>query len=141
VGSSALSVEQRGWADRLKRPALIVLACYWAALVIGTHIPQPEVIVPENVSDKFLHLVAYGGLSALMLVNALLRVELRWFHWLAVLLAIGGWAMLDEVTQIPFGRHFDLLDWTADVLGAAAAAAGVAIMAWIWRSRSRIAAR
>ena len=134
--SSTLSVEHRPWAVRLKRPALIVLACYWAALLIGTHMPQPESIVPENVSDKLLHTAAYGGLTALLLFNGLLRASLGWIHWLAALVLVGIVALFDEVTQIPFGRHFDMLDWSADMVGAGAVAAVMAAALAIYRRRS-----
>lgn len=114
---------------RLRIPAAIALAGYWICLFIGTHVPQPEKFISPNLWDKGLHVFAYGGLAALVLLNLLLRAPLRWSRVAVVIALVTAVGLFDEVTQIPVGRHFDLLDLTADVIGATVASAVVAVIA------------
>jgi VanZ family protein len=87
--------------------------------------------LPEEVSDKTGHFVAYAGL-ALLCVRAVggglpCRVVLR----VAVLaLAIaGGYGIFDEVHQwfVP-GRSADVYDWFADITGVSI---GI-VVCWLW---------
>ena len=108
-------------SNRLKSWALALLVVYWLALIAGTHVPRAQqVLLPKNVSDKLLHLTAYGGLAMLICLNWSLRRTLTWRHGVIVLALIASFGALDEVTQIPVGRDCDLADWTADVTGATA---------------------
>ena len=107
--------------NRLKTWALALLVLYWLALFVGTHVPRgPHELLPKNVSDKLLHLTAYGGLAFLICLNWSLRRPLGWRQGAIVLALLAGFGALDEVTQIPVGRDCDLFDWTADVTGATA---------------------
>jgi VanZ family protein len=110
----------RNWRNnRLKTWALALLVVYWLAMFVGTHVPlAPQAIFPKNVSDKLLHLTAYGGLAFLICLNWSLRRPLGWRQAAIVLALVAGFGALDEVTQIPVGRDCDLVDWTADVTGA-----------------------
>jgi VanZ family protein len=110
----------RNWRNnRLKTWALTLLVVYWLALFVSTHVPlAPQAILPKNVSDKLLHLTAYGGLAFLICLNWSLRRPLGWRQAAIVLALVAGFGALDEVTQIPVGRDCDLVDWTADVTGA-----------------------
>lgn len=112
----------RNWRNnRLKTWALALLVVYWLALFAGTHVPRAQqVLLPKNVSDKLLHLTAYGGLAMLICLNWSLRRTLTWRHGVIVLALVAGFGALDEVTQIPVGRDCELLDWTADITGATA---------------------
>ena len=56
------------WPERLRMPAAtlmvaIALGIYWAALFYGTHTKLPPNALPGN-TDKFIHLIAYGGLGS-----------------------------------------------------------------------------
>jgi len=87
--------------------------------------------LPEEVSDKTGHLVAYAGL-ALLCVRALggglpCRVVLR-VAALALVIA-AGYGIFDEVHQwfVP-GRSADLRDWFADLAGVCI---GI-VTCWLW---------
>lgn len=112
----------RNWRNnRLKTWALALLVIYWLALFVGTHLPRGQhELLPKNVSDKLLHLTAYGGLALLICLNWSLRRPLGWRQAAIVLALLAGFGALDEVTQILVGRDCDLADWTADVSGATA---------------------
>lgn len=95
-----------------------LLAVYWVALFISTHIPIPAGVLPPEVSDKTLHFVAYAGLAGLvgMWTWIIEPVTLRRGFLLLGLLAVYGGC--DELLQIPVNRHADWFDWFADIAGA-----------------------
>lgn len=106
------------WPRRLSGAVLLV---YLAALITGTHLPHPEVLIPIESNDKWLHFGAYFGLAFLMATRLqTLRPVTR-----SAMLAIWGLAALtgfvDELTQLLPGinRHCEFLDWLADIAGAA----------------------
>ncbi len=131
------TVVGRPWSDRLKNPALALLVIYWLCMFVGTHIPQHDLIVPEQISDKLVHAVAYAGLTVLLLLNLFLRTSLRWYHGLIVVLTVAAVGIFDELTQIPVGREFDLVDWAADMIGALTGLAIVAISMAVHRRIGR----
>ncbi|MBI3837602.1 MAG: VanZ family protein [Planctomycetia bacterium] len=107
--------------DRTKRrnkAALVLLAGYSLALVVGTHIPNPPEVIMSGPSDKSLHLAAYAGLAFLVSLNWFLRQALGWRQRIAILGLLAVFGAVDEITQIPVGRECDVFDWTADVAGA-----------------------
>lgn len=101
---------------RLRQAALVLLLGYWLAIFAGTHIPSPPPVLPPD-SDKWAHLASYTALAFLVGLNGALRVAWTWRHSTAVVLALALWGAVDEFTQIPVGRHCDLRDWFADVIG------------------------
>ncbi len=102
----------------------MVLAVYWTALCVGTHIPATAAGLPVQVSDKLIHSVAYAGL-AFLLALVLPRLGLRrWRLYVMALLIAACYGALDELGQIPIpGRCADISDWYADVAGAVAGVA------------------
>jgi VanZ family protein len=77
--------------------------------------------LPEEVSDKTGHFVAYAGLAVLSVraVAGGLPRRVTWrVAWLALTIA-GGYGIVDEIHQtfVP-GRSGDIADWYADVTGA-----------------------
>jgi len=90
----------------------------------------------SGVSDKSLHFWTYGVLGALLLralanaVWAAMTVRMAVGAWL---LAI-GYGVFDELHQafVP-GRSMSLLDWTADVGGAALGIAAALVVAVVAR--------
>jgi VanZ family protein len=113
----------------LRAIALLVLAGYWLALVVGTHWPRPPELFGIGESDKFLHFSAYFGLAFLVCLNWALAWGMGWRHWLAIAAILAAFGAVDEITQIPVGRNCDLRDWFADVTGVAA---GMAVFAVGW---------
>ena len=101
---------------RFARSSRWVLLVYWAGLFIGTHTPTISG-VDFSVTDKLLHFGAYFGLALLLALAWSLRrpLVLRSYAVMAALLAAYG--ALDELLQIPVGRHCDPLDWLADISG------------------------
>ena len=108
-----------------------VVAAYWLAMFVGTHIPNPEAIIGPEVSDKLLHFSAYFVLMALLLMRHRLT-EGRWASgpqlW-RLLAVVCLYAAADELLQAVPGinRHADVQDALADIAGAvgAVAAAGL----------------
>ena len=119
---------------RLKKLILVVLGCYWLALVIGTHLPNPpHAILSLGTSDKWLHLAAYLGLSFLLNLYGSLRRRWTWRQGLAVVALLALFGVLDEVTQIPVGRECDVFDWAADVAGSIGGVALFLVVSPLWR--------
>lgn len=101
------------------RIASLCLSGYWLVLFTGTHLPRITIPkLPHGNEDKYLHFIAFAGLSFLLAWAIPTRLESRWRNLrLAGLLAIFYGAM-DELTQIPVGRTADWKDFLADVVGA-----------------------
>lgn len=102
---------------------------YWVGMAIVTHVPP---IFPKGQGeppvigfDKVAHVVGFAGLAWL------LRVVVRWPLWAIVGVGL-VYGVLDEVTQPPFRRTADPLDYIADLLGL-----GVGLLAAIPFLRER----
>lgn len=107
------------------------VAAYWFAMFVGTHIPNPEVIIGPEVSDKLLHFVAYFVLMTL-LIGRLRLLDSQWptgQQLVRLLLLVGAYAAVDELLQAVPGinRHADVRDAVADIAGAVAAGAVAAL--------------
>jgi VanZ family protein len=106
-----------------------LLAAYWTALCIGTHIPKIPEPLEVGGSDKFLHYGAYAGLAFLLAAwwTGAGRLSLG---TATVLLAIClGYGVLDEQAQDFVGRDCDLWDWVADAIGTLTGLALYALVA------------
>ncbi len=120
-----MTPENAEWARRVARPWRVVFAIYTAALVTGTH--WPALVLPDAaVTDKQIHLFAFGGLTVLLWCT-------RWLPaggWL-VGLAAALFGALDEFTQgIPgLHRQVSIADVMVNELGV------VMALAWIWALR------
>ena len=91
----------------------VLLVAYWAAMLIGTHLP-PGPDIAGGVNDKVLHFAGYCGLAVLLVVCG---GPLGSPWWRAVLVA-SLYGLADELTQPWFDRDADVLDWLADVAGS-----------------------
>lgn len=92
------------------------LISFWLLAFIATHLPKvPQAIRP--VSDKTLHSVSFLILATLLswVLHGRIAGTLR--HGATVLLIIALYGAVDELLQIPVGRHCDFYDWIADMLG------------------------
>lgn len=103
----------------LRRATLLALIVYWLALVTGTHMPQPPELMGLEKHDKLLHQSAYAGLAFLVTLNVWWRKRLRARHFMILFIALAAFGGLDELTQPPFNRTADWLDWFADMAGTA----------------------
>ncbi len=101
------------------RSVSLLLAVYWVALTISTHVPQLPV-GGGHIGDKTAHYIAYAGLAFLLCWTWTTRHD---FALKGALLAFGvaaAYGAIDELSQIPVpGRVGEWNDWLADMLGAA----------------------
>ena len=97
------------------RLATLLLAIYWVAIFIGTHLPS-AVMPRMEWSDKFYHFAGFTGLGFLMAWAFPSRHQ----HWQAVFVVVVGfvYTFFDEFTQsfVP-GRVCDVYDMAADAIG------------------------
>ena len=125
---------QESGRPRLGRRVLgVVLAAYWVAMFLGTHVdiapPGPE--VPN--SDKVVHFLGYCGLATLFAFWVATERRLTLKVVLGIMLTLAAYALFDELSQIPVGRECDVMDWVADMLGASL---GVSVVAGLARNRT-----
>jgi VanZ family protein len=98
----------------------VLLAGYWLALAVGTHLPPTLAGMPGDFTDKLVHAAAFAVLAWLLAMawqNSAGRLNGRHlqFAWLAVVL----YGAADELTQLLVGRSATMGDWLADAVGAA----------------------
>lgn len=118
-----------------RRASLTGLIIYWLALVVATHYPKPPAI-PLEQGDKLVHLAAYAVLALLASVCwSAWRTPLRKLDLLGLFAVLAFYAALDELTQPPFGRQTDVLDWIADLVGIACGIAAYAVVSRLSRRR------
>lgn len=123
-----------GKSSFLKRLATPVAACYWLFLYVGTHIPNPDMLIGDHVSDKVLHFSAYFGLYLVLATRIRILHEawptMRQTILLAAMTSL--YSAFDEITQgIPIiNRHPDIMDAVADCAGVVAAIFIVGIIDW-----------
>ncbi|NLH15388.1 MAG: VanZ family protein [Phycisphaerae bacterium] len=102
---------------------LISLALYWPFLFIIAHIPMPNMVQTTGMSDKTMHVLAYGILVFLawLALNPYQRVNwTKALPWL-ILAGMVWYCAFDEWLQGKIGRSSDVGDFAADLAGAAGA--------------------
>lgn len=122
---TAPAARKPGWLS-LWLPVMFVCALIFT-LSSFSQLPSP----PEGVSDKHEHFTIYF-LLGLVLVRALAGGRLAGVTWpvaIVSILLVSAYGASDEFHQsfVP-GRDTDVLDWRADTIGGAAAAA--VLRAW-----------
>ena len=105
--------------SRRIRLVYLTVAIYWLALFAGTHVPAPKLRISVNNIDKLLHLLAYAGLSFLLMMAYSYRRTLTAVHYAQILALVALYGIVDEVLQTFVGRDCEFWDWVADALGAA----------------------
>lgn len=114
-------------------------AGWWALLFVATHVPL-DLPGPVTALDKYQHAAAFLGLAVLLCAAyETWRPQEEW-GYLGVFLATGIYGGLDEWTQSFVGRQSDVLDWFADLGGAALGVGLMFLVAAFWRVRSAAAA-
>jgi hypothetical protein len=98
---------------------IAVLVPYWIALVILAHIPIPQLVYRAQVSDKWLHFLAYLNLVFLLWFSISPDSKVSWRSRLAwlILFAVAVCGGLDELSQPYTGRTCDIWDFVADAEG------------------------
>jgi VanZ family protein len=104
-----------------KKLLYIPLGIYWFILLILTTLPGKD-LPKTGVNDKIEHFSAYFFLSILLSLTLLLQnkyYKMKKYFAAVSGFIIGLYAALDEIHQlfVP-GRDCDILDWTADMVGA-----------------------
>lgn len=112
------------------------LAVYVCLLLTLTHMPRPPGMF-EGQNDKNLHFLAYFVLASLMYVAAAITFPRRNYLVLIVLLIGIVFGAIDETTQTYFGRHSDLLDFRADVIGLITGITPLAVLRYTIQRRVR----
>ena len=118
----------------LKMVATPAIAVYWLALYVGTHIPNPDMLIGPHVSDKVLHFSAYFGLYLVLAVRIRIVHEawptMRQTVILAAMTSL--YSAFDEITQgiSIINRHPDIMDAVADCAGVVTAIFVVGIVDW-----------
>lgn len=102
-----------------RRLVIAALLCYWLAMFIGTHIPEPPRI-EQSLNDKYLHFGASLGLAFLICLTA--SRNGAWSRRKGFLIGalVSAYGIFDETTQLLVDRDCDPLDWMADTAGAIA---------------------
>lgn len=102
----------------LIRTTSSILAVYWVALFVATHLPGSS--LPKLGSDKLYHLGAFLGLSVLLSWVLAQRLESVRRRTVAVLVISIAYALFDEWSQqFVAHRSPDIADALADACGAA----------------------
>jgi VanZ family protein len=116
---------------RRRAPWLLgILALYWLALFIATHLPRVPSLRVQH-SDKLVHFAVFAILG--FLLTALFpRLHRRW-EWNVVWATIfaSAYAAFDEYSQPAVGRTADVWDWVADSLGAVCGALVCLAVRWL----------
>ena len=121
----------RGWNWRWISGCL--LAAYWLALFIGTHVPRPPELLTIEHGDKYLHTSAYAGLAVLCGWYLATRGTLVAWHYGATFIVLAVYGAADELLQVPVNRHADVADWLADAGGVMLGLTVFWLMTATWR--------
>jgi VanZ family protein len=103
--------------QRLCSISRVILLGYWLVLFLATHTPRPPKLPNVSNIDKWMHLGAYAVLAYLLSLHLATRAKRVSHAWAKVLLGLAVYALLDELLQIPVGRHCEFWDWVADLTG------------------------
>ena len=120
---------------RRQKITIAFLALYWIVLAIVAHIPIPQLVYQAQVSDKWLHFLAYLNLVFLLWFSVRPDGKVSWrgrLVWL-IFLASAAYGGLDELLQPYVGRTKDLGDFLANVAGASAGLAMFTFLAF-WQA-------
>jgi len=110
------------WRRRVAVAVVLMLLLYWPLAFLATHVPMEDISDSDLPLDKIFHFCSFGVISFLLTGALGLQRGWRW-KWAVYAIAIcAAYGVIDELTQIPFGRQADVKDWLMDVAGAATGA-------------------
>ena len=123
------------------RLATLVLIGYWGVIFIATHIPKGQ--MPDiSKSDKLMHMIAFAGLAFLLAWAFPKESKRPYAHLIGAWIVACAYGAVDELSQIPVGRHADVRDWIADSIGAVLGLIAYMIARKLWiRIRKRFRGR
>lgn len=126
------------WRRQVTVLVAIALVLYWPLAFLATHIPAKDLPRSDLPLDKLFHFGSFGLISFLLTGGLALWRGWIW-KWVPVAIAVSAaYGVVDELTQIPFGRQADVRDWVADVLGAIAGAVVAGIACEVVHRRRRL---
>ncbi|MBQ17909.1 MAG: hypothetical protein CMJ65_12370 [Planctomycetaceae bacterium] len=131
-----MSAEHRSSPRLVAGLVRTALGLYWAGLFVATHLPNPPVVVPRDVSDTWLHFLAYLGLATLLVPAISLPGSISRWTGLVAWGVAAVYATIDELLQmIPvLHRTAEWKDWFADLGGAGCGVLIGALIARTWLS-------
>jgi VanZ family protein len=103
--------------SKIRSGTTLLVAAYWLALFTATHVPKVPAAFSAPGADKWEHLVSYGTLAFLLAGRRSLWQPVIWKVFFKIGMLVALYGIFDELTQPFFGRHADVADWFADVLG------------------------
>ena len=106
-------------ARKIRTGTTLLVAGYWLALFVATHLPRIPAALTMEGADKWEHLGTYATLACLLAFRNSLGQPVNWKCLLRIAVLVALYGVFDELTQIPVGRHADVEDWFADILGSA----------------------
>jgi VanZ family protein len=111
----------------------LILACYWVALFIGTHMPIDRIPIVQGSTDKLAHIFAFAGLSGIFAIAWRLTVgRLTLTHAVWIWLVVVVYGVLEELTQPFAGRVASVWDLLADSSGALLGLAAYGLLPKKW---------
>lgn len=129
----------RGVLTRHPRILGGVFVVFWVAIFTATHIEMPPVEAAPQNTDKFVHLVMYGGFAFLLSVwLSAQNVPHAKIQWVTIGMA-ALYGVLDELLQIPIeSRTADVWDFVTDLCGALLGWLLFAVirakLGWLWET-------
>ena len=113
---------------KIRTGMTLLVAAYWLALFTATHLPHVPAAFAAPGADKWEHLSSYGILACLLATRQFFWLPPNWRHLCRIAGLVAVYGVVDELTQPFFGRHADMADWFADVLGCVIGLAGFAVV-------------
>jgi VanZ family protein len=113
-----ISVNSLPRASHWKWVFRALLAAYWVALFLATHLQVPKIIQKEVWTyDKGIHGAAYFVLAGLLVLSNGWPFRLSSRRLMVLVCVVVGYAALDEWLQTFVGRVGDVRDWVSDSIG------------------------
>jgi len=112
---------------KIRTGTTLLVAGYWLALFVATHLPHVPAKLSIPGADKWEHVGAYGTLCLLLAVRQTFVPPVNWKILCRIACFVALYGVFDELTQPFVGRHADIADWFADILGSALGLAVFAI--------------
>ncbi len=117
-GAESSSPESPSFTPRWTWPLRLLLAAYWIALFLATHLRVPRIIQDEvSAFDKGIHGAAYFVLAELLVLSNGWPYRLPARRLMLLTVVVVGYAALDEWLQTFVGRFGDVRDWVSDSIG------------------------
>jgi len=113
---------------RRRRLVTSVCVALWAAAAVVSHVPSDDVPA-TGIGDLTAHVLGYFVMTAALWLSLSAHGWTRKARLIGSLVIAAGYGALDETTQQFFGRTPDLIDWAADMAGAAAAVVACELLA------------